>query len=1036
MKSQHLILAVCTLTTIMSSLHAQSNEAPNRRRSFVSPEETIVQAWIQQGDQNGDAQLNLQEWTSVVLDWEQRLGIDSSSRISQAEFLNLMPALLTAGTSGRRTTSRSMLPNRFLGFFVALDSNRDGDLSFTEFSNQANTWFESWTKESQTSQLGVSVLLEGLRKAVPKTNMSGATGSESQGLRKDLPSPPPSPVLTPAESLDTMTLPAPFNMLLAASDPMIQEPVAMSFDADGTAYVVEMRSFMLDLDRSGERNPIGRISKLVDDNGDGVMDRSSVFIDGLIVPRAVLATHNGVLFVEDYTLQFAQDTNNDGHADLRLLIDASYGRSNIEHAPNGLMLAMDNWIYNGRSPWRYRLVDGKWVKEKTELRGQWGMTQDLHGRLFYNVNNSQLLGDFTPPNRMGRNKNYPSTAGLNLFIATDQSVYTRRMNTAVNRGYLPEVLDERGHLHVFASSCSPLIYRGNQFDPSFVGNAFVCDPAANIVKRNTVTESPLNLSATQAYDDREFIDSTDERFRPVNIYNGPDGTLWLLDMYRGVAQYGMFMTDYLRKETIARELDKGIHFGRMYRIIDPTRPRQRPSRLSRMENHQLVKQLEHNNGWTRDTAQRLLVERRDPSIIPLLQNLIKTSPHPVSVEHALWTLEGLLVAFKQAIPPTHRTVIVKEIDASLDLAPRPFAEEVWQSILQATHHGDPHVQVAAIRVADSLSRHSPERSASLLEQLESIAAKSNQNVVFQAALTAGNLPQPNSLPLMSDIAAKHADAYLIREAILSGLQDWELNFLQLLFTRPDWKEQQPGYAQLAESLAEAITASNNATQLDILLDLAANQSTTHPWRTLAVLTGIRGQLISSSTTPFVLNRKPAAFEQWNEMTTSPLADLMNDLADHLVWPGHPNYESALQAAKQRSNEGTDPTSDSEGGQLYQMICAGCHGASGEGVKAQAPPLRGSQWVEGSIERLTRIVLHGAQGPIRVGSQQYAPPEILAEMPPIAALDDTQIASILTFIRQAWGQDAKPVETSRILEIRQKTQDRQHPWTESELLQIP
>ena len=1031
-----LILVACVLTAMPSILRAQRNETSSRRRSFVSPEETIVQAWLTQGDQNGDKQLESSEWNTVIRDWAKRLNVTPSSPVSQAEFLNHMPALLTAGTSGRQTTSRSMLPNRFLGFFVALDTNADGALTPEEFSRQASTWFESWLMQAPSDRLDAVRLLDGLRQTLPKTNMSGATGNETQDLRKDLPTPPPSPVRSPAQSLSTMTLPHPFKMQVAASDPMIQEPVAMSFDADGSAYVVEMRSFMLDLDRTGEREPIGRITKLDDENGDGVMDRATVFIDGLIVPRAVLATHNGVLFVEDYTLQFAQDTNGNGHADLRLLIDANYGRSNIEHAPNGLMLAMDNWIYNGRSPWRYRLVDGKWVKEKTEQRGQWGMTQDLHGRLLYNVNNSQLLGDFAPPNRMGRNKHYPSTAGLNLFVATDQHVYTTRMNTAVNRGYLPDVLDERGHLHVFASSCSPLIYRGDQYDPSFIGNAFVCDPAANIVKRNIVTESPLNLSAVQAYDDREFIASTDERFRPVNIYNGPDGTLWLLDMYRGVAQYGMFMTDYLRKDTIARGLDKGIHLGRIYRITDTTRKVRRPSLLSSLNNNQLVALLEHKDGWTRDTAQRLLVERKDRSVVPELQKLIKTSTQAVGIEHALWTLEGLLVAFKQEIPPSHRTVIVKEIDSSRDLKPGPFAEDVWQTILQATRHANPRVQIAAMRVAESLSQHTPERTASLLTQLETTKTSPDQNVIFQTALTAGSLPQPNSLPLLSDIATQHAGAYLIREAIMSGLQDWELNFIQLLFSRSDWIEPQPGYTQLAQSLAEAVTASANATQLDILLDLAANQPETQAWRTQAILRGIRGQLISTLHSPFILNRKSSALDRLTRSTDSPYIELVQDIANHLVWPGHKNYESAMQSAKRRTEQSNQPATSSEGEQLYQMICAGCHGASGEGMKAQAPPLRGSQWVTGSTARLTRIVLQGAQGPIKVGNKQYAPPEILAEMPPIAALEDAQIATILTFIRQAWGHDADPVETPAITQIRQQTQERQYPWTESELLQIP
>ena len=139
------------------------------------------------------------------------------------------------------------------------------------------------------------------------------------------------------------------------------------------------------------------------------------------------------------------------------------------------------------------------------------------------------------------------------------------MNTAVNRGYLPEAR-HWGRLHVFASSCSPLIYRGDHFPPGLSGNAFVCDPAANLVKRNILHTGPLHLSAEPAHPDREFLASTDERFRPVALTHGPMGPL-ISDMYRGIAQYGMSMTDYLRKEILRRGLDQGIHQGRLYRIV-------------------------------------------------------------------------------------------------------------------------------------------------------------------------------------------------------------------------------------------------------------------------------------------------------------------------------------------------------------------------------------------------------------------------------------------------------------------------------------
>src|SRR6185436_6180929 len=139
---------------------------------------------------------------------------------------------------------------------------------------------------------------------------------------------------------------------------------------------------------------------------------------------------------------------------------------------------------------------GTLVKQATEQRGQWGMTQDNYGRLLYNVNNSQLLGDYTPSNYMARNAHHATSAGLNLFVATDQSVFPIRMNTAINRGYSPEVLDPvTGRAFIFASSCGPVVYRGDNFPAEFANNAFVADPALNLLKRNILFDGDLTLTS-------------------------------------------------------------------------------------------------------------------------------------------------------------------------------------------------------------------------------------------------------------------------------------------------------------------------------------------------------------------------------------------------------------------------------------------------------------------------------------------------------------------------------------------------------------
>ena len=267
-------------------------------------------------------------------------------------------------------------------------------------------------------------------------------------------------------------------------------------------------------------------------------------------------------------LIFARDTNGDDVADETTVVDADYARGGSpEHEPNGLLHGIDNWIYNAKSKFRYRFQNGAWVKQETEFRGQWGITQDDFGRLYYNYNWDQLRGDVVPPSYLNRNPNHKSVFGTNLAIAADQTVFPARTNTGVNRAYRPGVLDDRGRLREFTSASAPVVYRANHYPDEFHGNVFVCEPAANLIKRNIVADHGVALTARHAYPDREFVASTDERFRPVWTTVGPDGALYVADMYRGIIQHGQYMTSHLREEIVSRRLDSPIHMGRIYRVV-------------------------------------------------------------------------------------------------------------------------------------------------------------------------------------------------------------------------------------------------------------------------------------------------------------------------------------------------------------------------------------------------------------------------------------------------------------------------------------
>jgi len=438
----------------------------------------------------------------------------------------------------------------------------------------------------------------------------------------------------PIIPLDDYKIEEGFELEVISSEPLLDSPVAIDFDNEGRIWVVDMPGFMV-----GETAPTGSIKILEDLDNDGVADHIKIVLDSLVMPRALALVYGGLLYAEPPNLWFAEIEND--IIKNRTLVDSLYAPDgNPEHQPNGLLMNIDNWIYNGGINFRYQKKDGKWIKEPTSYRGQWGITKDNFGRLYYNNNGQQLLGDYVLPNRLIRNKFYTPKEGLNKRLTEDQRVYPIHP-TPVNRGYSEGVLNKDSLLVNVTAACGPLVYRGNNFTQDYNQNVFVCEPAANLVKRNILSFNGIYTEANQAWQGKEFLASTDEGFRPVNLSIGPDGNMYIVDMHRGVIQHHAFLSPYLRNKSTEHGLDSLVDFGRILRVSNKGVKRKAITNLNNWSTNKLIDLFKSDNGWLRDRAQQIIIHKNNKNAITLLNNLVVEVEHPLAQIHALYTLEGL-----------------------------------------------------------------------------------------------------------------------------------------------------------------------------------------------------------------------------------------------------------------------------------------------------------------------------------------------------------------------------------------------------------
>jgi glucose/arabinose dehydrogenase len=608
-----------------------------------------------------------------------------------------------------------------------------------------------------------------------------ATGRGYQSSPANRPWPPgvqrgsgESPALSPEEALKTFYMPPGFRVELVASEPLIREPVAIDWDTEGRLWAVEMPGFMANITGSNEHEPIGRVVVLEDTNDDGRMDKRTVFADGLVLARSLKILDRGVLVGEPPNVWLMHDTNGDLRMDTKELVTDQYGRfdGDPQNNANGFYWGLDNRMYTaGQSDIQLRLKDSVFEIQKTLQRGEWGVSQDDGGRTYRNTNESALHVDLVATSYYARNPNLVRTRGSYERLADDNSelntVWPVRPNPGTNRAYQTGIDREDGSLARFTSVCAPLVYRGDRLPAELYGNVFVAEPAANLVSRIVLSDDGTALRARKAYDVGEFLASTDERFRPVYLSNAPDGTLYIADMYRGIIEHRISITMYLRDQIFARKLEQPTGFGRIYRVVHETTGRDTTRTLAHASPAELVETLSHPNGWRRDTAQRLLVERGAKSVVPALVTLAESAKDPRTRLHALWTLDGV-----DAIQPA--TVVKALEDESRD------------------------VRISAIRIAERwMGEANHPIQAAVLKRMDD----TDRAVHQQLAASLGALPSGPREAAAVALLERYANDPVVMDAALSGLRGSETAVLERLM---QGKGAQPPQREAAIGMARRL----------------------------------------------------------------------------------------------------------------------------------------------------------------------------------------------------------------------------------------
>jgi len=528
-----------------------------------------------------------------------------------------------------------------------------------------------------------------------------------------------------------------------AAEPLVQDPIALAFGADGKLWVVEMGDYPLGADGKGKAG--GRVKFLESTRGDGRYDKVSLFLDNLSIPTGVIPWRKGVLVTCAPDILYAEDTDGDGKADKIEKLFTGFREGNPQHRVNGLWWGVDNWLYgaNGDSGGRvrsaktgatvdirghdFRLRPDTGEFEVVTGQSQYGRCHDDWGTWFGGNNTNPLWHFALDDHYLRRNPHLapPDPRGRVPEGSELPPVYPRSRT-------LPRFNDFQT-ANRFTSACGITIYRDDLFGPQFAGNLFVCEPVHDLVSRMVLTPAGSTFVGRRAVDERtsEFLASGDNWTRPTMAVTGPDGALWITDMYRYVIEH----PEWIPKETQKRiDLRAGHDMGRIYRIYPANaKPRAIP-RLDKLDAAGLVAALDSPSGWQRDTAQRLLIERQDRSAQRNLEEMALVGRRAEARLHAVCTLDGL-------------GTLQHDI------------------VLHTLNDKHPGVRRHAVRLGEKMLRQFPEVGSAVLK----LADDSDPHVRMQVAYTLGEWDDPRAGEALGRMAVAAAGDRNLTAAVLSSL---------------------------------------------------------------------------------------------------------------------------------------------------------------------------------------------------------------------------------------------------------------------------